>query len=111
MKGTDHSCSLNPSELKQLVCGIREVETAIGAPSKIILESELPCKTKLGKTIVTAKSIEAGEVLEWSSIAIKVSQPHGVETKLLKQILGRKVKRSIMEDSPILSDDVDVDTF
>ncbi len=38
MKGTDHPCSLDPTELKQLVQGIREAEVAIGNPIKVCMQ-------------------------------------------------------------------------
>lgn len=34
-KGTDHKCSLVPSEFKEMVQGIRQVEMAIGFPNKV----------------------------------------------------------------------------
>lgn len=108
MKGTDHACSLNPTELKQLVKGIREVEAAMGSATKRVLPSELPCKMKLGKTVVASKQIEVGEEIKMSSIAIKVSKPHGLQTNHLKDIIGRKANRTIMEDTPITYEDIDI---
>ncbi|CAL8115444.1 unnamed protein product [Orchesella dallaii] len=108
MKGTDHQCSLNPQEMKELVNGIRTVEAAIGVPTKNFLPSEVACNTKLGKTIVSSRDIEEGSLISMSDIAIKVSRPPGLQPKYLSSILDCKATQKIPKDGPISKENVDM---
>jgi N-acetylneuraminate synthase len=47
MFGSDQAASLEPSELTDLVRGIREIEAAYGDGVKAVLETEVPIKEKL----------------------------------------------------------------
>jgi N-acetylneuraminate synthase len=47
MWGSDHSASLEPNELKQLVSDIREVEIALGDGVKRVYDTERPTMAKL----------------------------------------------------------------
>lgn len=46
-KGSDHSASLEPSELTELVRSIRLVERALGSGIKQMLPCEKPCHDKV----------------------------------------------------------------
>lgn len=39
MKGTDHVCSLTPSEFQQLVKDVRVIEASLGTPVKRVVTS------------------------------------------------------------------------
>lgn len=39
MKGTDHVCSLTPSEFQQLVRDVRVIEASLGTPIKKVVTS------------------------------------------------------------------------
>ena len=47
MYGSDQSASLEPSGLRQLVGGIRKIESAMGYGRKSIIEAELPIAKNL----------------------------------------------------------------
>lgn len=48
-KGSDHSASLDPSELAELVRSVRIVEQALGNGIKQMLPCEVPCHDKVSK--------------------------------------------------------------
>ena len=56
LKGSDHACSLEPQELREMVEAVRCVEAALGSPLKAFQPSEEPCHAKVrgmgGETIV-----------------------------------------------------------
>jgi len=105
-KGNDHAASLNPEELKQLVNGIREVEAAFGMPIKAIRPSEEACRGKLGKSLVAAKDLSAGDVLTEDMLVVKVAEPHGVRPQWLNSIVGHKLMSDVAEDVTLMPDDV-----
>lgn len=47
-KGSDHSASLEPGELAELVRSVRLVERAMGSPTKQLLPCEMACNEKVG---------------------------------------------------------------
>lgn len=49
-KGSDHSASLEPGELAELVRSVRLVERALGSPTKQLLPCEMACNEKVGST-------------------------------------------------------------
>ncbi|XP_054268101.1 sialic acid synthase-like isoform X2 [Macrosteles quadrilineatus] len=105
-KGSDHCCSLEPDEFKQMVKDIRTVEQALGSPVKQFLSCERSCYQKLGKSIVAARDLTSGSVLTQESVKIKVSEPSGLSCKHLSSLLGKTLNKDIKNDEPILLDSV-----
>lgn len=100
MEGPDHSCSLTPSEFKELVDGIRNIELSLGSkvkkPSQIELDNSLGMK----RGMVVIKPIQAGEVLSKAHIGFK--RPlQGIPINMLDTIIGKKVSKSLAIDQAI----------
>lgn len=127
-KGSDHRCSLEPTELSALVSGIDYFKTnhSLLVPSydvrniieilegdddlkdalneteeKVILACELPCRNKLGKSIVAARKLEKGHQLKATDLAIKVSEPSGIFAERYFDIIDKKLEYNVDEDEPI----------
>ena len=71
--GSDHKCSLNPEEFSEMVKSIRTIESALGNPRKKFLESEKPCFSKLGKSVVAGQKLEKGTIIALEHLKIKVN--------------------------------------
>lgn len=104
LKGTDHSASLEPKELKQLCEEIRRVEKALGSGKKKIELCEQACHDKLGKSIVVTRDITAGETLVESDLTIKVADPKGINPNKFFDCIGKKISKNIKEDESLLDD-------
>lgn len=104
MKGSDHKCSLDLKEFGEMVQLIRTMENALGGTKKIMLECELACFNKLGKSVVAAKNMAKGHVVTQHDLCIKVAEPHGWPAKLIDQLLGKVCTRSIDMDQSISTD-------
>jgi N-acetylneuraminate synthase len=61
LPGPDHQASLEPAELTDMIQGIREVEAALGNPSKLPAASELENCKIARKSLVAARHIRKGE--------------------------------------------------
>ncbi|XP_017000429.3 sialic acid synthase [Drosophila takahashii] len=128
-KGSDHRCSLEPQELKALITGINHFELSAVAltPNEIlqklnggqeledalqhveyktILPCELPCRNKLGKSIVAARSLEKGHKLQIRDMAIKVSEPSGLTAEEYLDLMGQEIAQNIGEDEPIVGSSI-----
>ncbi len=71
MEGPDHKASLEPSELKAMVEGIRHIEQALGTGHKTISDSERKNIEIARKSIVAACSIKEGEILTDENLTVK----------------------------------------
>jgi len=105
MEGLDHSASLEPDELKQLIQNIRESEIAIGKPEKKMTRGEILQREVLGKSLVCSNTIESGE--EFSENNIQVIGPaKGLSPQYYYEILNKKSKRKIEKGDYILESDL-----
>lgn len=97
MKGSDHSGSLEPHQLKELVDTIRRIEKINGVAEKIIHEELIPLREKLAKSIATKKAIPAGTVITRDMLTIK-GPGHGIAPGKLDDMVGRVAEVDLDED-------------
>nr|XP_019528907.2 sialic acid synthase-like [Aedes albopictus] len=71
-----------------------------------LLEAEIACHSKLGKSLVFGSDVEPGHVLQKADVAVKVSEPHGLSPTLYDSVVGRKIARSCRKDDPIRENDL-----
>ncbi len=71
LPGPDHSMSLEPDELKQLVREIRMVEAALGSGEKVPVPAEYEMRRQGRRSLVAAQDIAAGEVLSAAMLACR----------------------------------------
>lgn len=100
MAGPDHKASLEPDELKKMVTAIRHVEQALGNPHKTISASELPNKTVARKSIVAARTIAHGELLNDENLTVK-RPGTGLSPMLWDKVTGTPAIRDFMPDELI----------
>ncbi len=101
MEGPDHSASLDPGELKELVARIRDIETYLGSPEKKPTESELGTRKSLQKCLVAARDIRKGEKFSDENVAAKRTGGIGISPIEYKQVLGKKAKKDYKENDII----------
>ncbi len=96
--GPDHSASVEPQELKDLVIGIREVEAGLGSTRRVFCEKEIGQRKVHRRSIVAKKLIKEGEELTIDNLTIK-RPGTGIKPKYLDNLLGKKVKIECKGDS------------
>lgn len=100
MEGPDHRASLEPHELRAMVCAIRNIENALGKPIKKLSPSETKNKAIVRKSIVAARAIRKGEV--FSDVNITVKRPGtGISPMRWDDVIGKKARRNYKEDEII----------
>jgi N,N'-diacetyllegionaminate synthase len=100
MKGPDHRASLEPNEFKAMVAAIRNIETAMGSGVKVPSASELKNRLIARKSIVAARAILKGEVLNESNLAVKRAGG-GIDPMRWDEVMGRRAGRDYQVDEPI----------
>lgn len=103
LPGPDHEASLNPSEFKSLVQGIRKIESSLGNGVKKMTPSESPIRDIARKSLVAAGDLPAGTLLEESHVAIK-RPGTGMPPAHKGLLIGRKLKKDIHHDDMLTWD-------
>lgn len=102
LPGPDHRASLDPNELKDLVKGIREIESALGDGIKKPTKEEESIKKCVRKKLVACVDIPRGTIITEDLVTSKrIGIDEGLEPKYLYNILGRKTLQEIKINSPI----------
>lgn len=100
MEGPDHKASLEPSELKEMIVQIRNIELAMGNGEKAPQEAELPNMAVARKSIVAKKDIKKGELLSQENITTK-RPGTGISPMQWYEVLGTRAVRDFKEDELI----------
>lgn len=100
-KGTDHAFSLEPIGMRKLVRDLRRVKVAMGDGEKKIYPSEVNPIHKMGKKLVAARDLKAGQVLTLEDIAIK-SPSDGIPPYELDNVIGKTLTKDLLEDENFL---------
>ena len=100
MEGPDHKASLDPTELKQMVSAIRNIETAIGNGLKEPSSSELTNKAVARKSIVASREIKQGEILSEYNLTTK-RPGTGISPMKWYEVIGKAAARDFSEDEII----------
>ena len=100
LPGPDHKASLEPSELKAMVDGIRKIELAMGTEIKRPSEVELKNRDVARKSIVAKAIIKAGDILTENNITTK-RPGTGINPMRWNEVIGTKAIRDFEEDELI----------
>jgi len=101
MKGPDHKASLEPSELKAMVSGIRNIEKALGDGIKKPSKSEKKNINVVRKSIVASKPIKKGEIFSEENIAAK-RPGTGISPMKWYEVIGKIAKKDFEIDEWIV---------
>ncbi len=100
LPGPDHRASLEPDELKAMVEGIRAASASLGVPEKAPAPSELPNIPIARRSLVAARAIKKGEVLDAAMIDAK-RPGGGISPMLAWSLIGTRAKRDFAKDEAL----------
>ena len=106
LPGPDHFFSIDPPGLKNLISQIQIVESMKGDGIKSPQSSEIPLITETRKSITASMDIQKDEILTKEKLLTK-RPATGIEPKYLDQILGKKLNRSVKQDTAIVWEDIE----
>lgn len=107
MEGPDHLASLEPQEFRLLVDGIRQLEKALPwtGPGRHASQGELLNRENLGKSVIAARAIGAGET--FTQDMLRVASPgQGLAPYRLADLLGRKAGRALAQGDFLFDSDL-----
>jgi len=105
IKGPDNSVSITPSQLGELVEGIRKIELAMGGEKKIH-ELEKQIRSWAHRSIVAIKNIKKGEIFSRDNLWTK-RPGTGIPSINLPKIIGKIAARDIQTNTLLRQEDVE----
>lgn len=101
LPGPDHKASLEPSELKEMIRGIRQIEQAIGNGVKVPGKEEQKNLAIARKSLVAKSEIVKGDRFSQENLAVK-RPGHGISPMMYWEMLGNASEHDYEKDEPIL---------
>jgi N,N'-diacetyllegionaminate synthase len=96
LPGPDQKASSDPKEFAQMVAVIRQIEQILGDGEKVPTMEEIPNKSVVRRSIVMARTIKAGEILQ--AVDLVLLRPGtGLNPKELSNVVGRRVKADLAQ--------------
>jgi len=105
LPGTDHAASLDPEGFTRMVTMIRETEAALAVPEKCVTPVEAACAIKLRKSIVAARDLPRGILLQPGDLTVK-SPGDGLSPLHWDCVVGSVTARPLLEDQRLTWDDL-----
>jgi N,N'-diacetyllegionaminate synthase len=100
LPGPDHQASIEPVELAALVASIRQVEMTLGHGRKVPLLREAEIAEVARKSLVAARDVAAGEVLDADAVAI-LRPGTGLAPAERDSVIGRTAAEAIPSGTPL----------
>lgn len=100
MPGPDHTASIEPSELAQMVRAVRNIEVALGDGIKKPSENEKKNIFSVRKSIVASRIINLGEKYSHENLAVK-RPANGISPMLWDEVIGKCASKKYLPDEPI----------
>ena len=98
LPGPDHRFALEPDELRAMVAGVRQVEEGLGNGMRSgPAEEEQEMYRLARRSIVVARDVAAGKVLEAADLTVK-RPGYGIKPSLLPYVIGRRAKKALASD-------------
>jgi N,N'-diacetyllegionaminate synthase len=98
--GPDHSMSLEPAELRDLVRRVRELEAILGDGHKAPRPTEQDTRAVARRSIVAARALRAGETLTADALTLK-RPGDGLAPSRLPSLVGARLIRPLAEDEQL----------
>ncbi|MEM4781691.1 MAG: N-acetylneuraminate synthase family protein [Halalkalicoccus sp.] len=105
LEGPDHDASLEPGEFDRLVEDVRAIEESLGSHRRYITRGEYNNRVALGKSLVTARPIDAGETIERADLGAK-SPAKGISPQEYEAVVGSTAARRLPADETLQWEDV-----
>jgi len=99
LKGPDSSFSLEPKEFKEMVDAVRATEMILGQVQFGPTESEQSSRA-LRRSLFVVKDVNEGDAFTKENIR-SIRPGHGLHTRYLLQIVGKRAARNIERGTPL----------
>lgn len=106
LEGPDHAASIEPEALRDLVCGIRQVEKALGSGIKRPSPVEQRNRPIVRRSVVATRDLPEGHALTAGDMAVK-RPGTGISPVDLWDCIGRRLTSPVVHDQPVTQADLE----
>jgi len=108
LEGTDHKVSLLPSELKELVTSVRNLEESLGSDEKArdITQGEMINRENLAKSLIANRPVPAGTQITREMISV-MSPGQGLQPNRVSELVGKTARRDIEKGGYFFESDIE----
>ncbi len=106
LPGPDHACSATPDEFALLAARIRSVEAALGDGVKQPTKAERANAPGMRRSIVTTRSIQAGDLFDASHLTFK-RPASGLSPVRFDELVGKRALADLAANSIVTEDSVE----
>ncbi len=107
MKGTDNVFSLEPVGMRKMTRDLERARRSMGDGTKVVFPSEAGPVLKMGKKLVAARDVPAGQTLTVDDIAVK-SPGDGLAPVEIQRVIGAVTKVALSVDDPLSLDQLEL---
>ncbi|WP_339165022.1 N-acetylneuraminate synthase [Siminovitchia sp. FSL H7-0308] len=104
--GPDILCSMDPTELKDLIVASKEVAEMRGGKKEAALEEKVTIEFAFA-TVVTTKNLKAGDVLTKDNIWVKRPGTGEIKAEHYNSLIGKKVTKAVECDTHLSWSDLE----
>lgn len=105
LPGWDHKVSANPEEMLIISTESKRIIDALGNGIKVVSDDEIVKQKKFRRSITTANTIRAGQVITYDDILFK-RPGTGIPADKYKEIIGRHVNRDVEANKTLFWEDL-----
>lgn len=106
MAGPDHTSSLEPGQLHELVRRVRVIDRAMGSPRRVLSRGVIRTQEILSKSLVATQDLDAGTEIRREMVTAK-APAKGLSPLLLHELIGRRLRRAVKRDEYFKPEDLD----
>jgi len=100
LPGPDHTASIEPGELAEMVDRVRKVERALGVADKQPMASEIPVRDLVRRSVTLIRPLVAGATLSREDLAL-LRPGDGIPPKDLARVIGRRTAHALAEGTTL----------
>ncbi|PEY36389.1 N-acetylneuraminate synthase [Bacillus cereus] len=106
LPGPDHSSSLTPEELNNMIIAIRRIETALGDANKQVTKNEKELRIKARKGIFIMRNLEQGATIMEDDL-VYLRPEMGISASDFESVIGRKLISKKKKGAPLYWTDLE----
>lgn len=103
--GMDNGMATEPQEFKDLVSKCRDIQVAMGAKERVLIQQELDQRKNMRRSIVTVRDIASGETISETDLYAK-RPGTGIAPNHIELVIGKKAIRDIPADTVVMPEDI-----
>ncbi len=104
--GMENEMATEPEKFRTLVKKCTDIQIAMGTKERIVQPEELEQRKTMRRSVISAVDIPAGHIIEREDLYAK-RPGTGISPDKMDSLIGKKAKRNIEADMPILEEDVE----